>query len=115
VNGNDPGYTCCQNQNLLNFPSTLNTRIDLELLRGAIGVDEANLVGDGPSDRTQSGLWPADHAGLIATLEIPTGSLAVPETSTWVMLLLGFAGVCLGARVGRRRGTPSLVHDQPNV
>ena len=86
--GGRPGYTCCQNQDLLNFPSALDQRIDLELLRGAIGVDEADLLGNDASDRTPSGLWPADHAGFIATLEIPRGSLVVPETSTWVMLLL---------------------------
>jgi endonuclease/exonuclease/phosphatase family metal-dependent hydrolase len=108
ANGKDPGDTCCQNQNLLNFPPTLSERVDLELLQGAIGVDEAHLIGDGDGDRLPSGLWPADHAGVIATLEIPRGSLAVPETSTWVMLLLGFAGVCLGAPMGHRRGSPLL-------
>jgi endonuclease/exonuclease/phosphatase family metal-dependent hydrolase len=106
ANGNDPGDTCCQNQNLLNFPSTLSERVDLELLQGAIGVDEAHLIGDGDGDRLPSGLWPADHAGVIATLEIPRGSLAVPETSTWVMLLLGFAGMCLAAPIGHRLGSP---------
>jgi endonuclease/exonuclease/phosphatase family metal-dependent hydrolase len=107
ANGKDPGETCCQNQNLLNFPSTLSERIDLELLLGAVGVDEAHLIGDGDGDRLPSGLWPADHAGLITTLEIPKGSLTVPEMSTWVMLLLGVVGVGFvghrGARKGRER------------
>jgi hypothetical protein len=101
ANGADPGYTCCQNQNLLNFPSTLNQRIDLELLRGAIGVDEMNLVGDDAGDRLPSGLWPADHAGAITTLDIPEGSIAVPESSTWIMMLLGF--VALGFAGWRAR------------
>jgi hypothetical protein len=116
ANGTDPGYTCCQNQNLLNFPSTLNQRIDLELLLGAIGVDDAHLIGDGADDRLPSGLWPADHAGLITTLEIPRGSLAVPEASTWAMLLLGFVGICLGTPIWRRRGSAlPAVKGQPGL
>jgi endonuclease/exonuclease/phosphatase family metal-dependent hydrolase len=116
ANGTDPGYTCCQNQNLLNFPSTLNQRIDLELLLGAIGVDDAHLIGDGADDRLPSGLWLADHAGLIITLEIPQGSLAVPETSTWAMLLLGFVGICLGTLIWRRRGSVlPAVKGQPGL
>jgi endonuclease/exonuclease/phosphatase family metal-dependent hydrolase len=91
--GGDPGYTCCQDQDLLNFPSALDQRVDLELLRGAIGVDGADLRGDNAADRTPSGLWPSDHAGLITTLEIPRGSLVIPEPSTWAMMLLGFAGL----------------------
>jgi endonuclease/exonuclease/phosphatase family metal-dependent hydrolase len=114
ANGSDPGYTCCQNQNLMNFPSELNTRVDLVLLQGAIGVDGVQLIGDSPDDRTPSGLWPADHAGVVATLEIPTGSLAVPETSTWVMLLLGFGGLSLTARLWHRRDSPPpAVHSEP--
>ena len=62
ANGNDPGYTCCQDQNLMNNPSALSQRIDLMLLREDIGVDDAQLVGDQLGDRTPSGLWPADHA-----------------------------------------------------
>ena len=30
----DPGFTCCQAENLLNTPSSLNQRIDLALFRG---------------------------------------------------------------------------------
>ena len=107
ANGADPGYTCCQNQNLLNFPSTLNQRIDLELLRGAIGVDEMNLVGDGAGDRLPSGLWPADHAGLIATLDIPQGSIAVPEASTWAMTFLGFVALGFAGWRARSRQAPA--------
>lgn len=100
----DPGFTCCQAQNLLNTTSSLDQRIDLALLRGGIGVDDVHLVGDSDSDRTTpSGLWPADHAGLVATLEIPQRSMTVPETSTWVMTLLGFVG--LGGWAARSRRT----------
>jgi hypothetical protein len=36
AHGGDPGYTCCQAQNLLNATSSLNQRIDLALLRGGM-------------------------------------------------------------------------------
>jgi endonuclease/exonuclease/phosphatase family metal-dependent hydrolase len=77
--GNDPGYTCCQAQDLLNATSSLNQRIDLVLLRGGIGVDGIQVIGDSTGDRTPSGLWPSDHAGVVATREIPEGNVAVPD------------------------------------
>ncbi len=106
----DPGYTCCQDQDLLNFPSALDQRVDLELLRGAIGVDGADLLADNAGDRTPFGLWPSDHAGLITTLEIPRGSLVIPETSTWVMMAIGFAGLGFAGYRQRRtlRGAASV-------
>jgi hypothetical protein len=41
----------------------------LILFRGAIDVDDVELVGDKQADRTPSGLWPSDHAGVVATLQ----------------------------------------------
>jgi len=70
AHGLDPGLTCCQNPNLMNITSNYTTRVDLVLLRGGIDVRDIHLVGNNPSDRTQ-GLWPSDHAGLVATLRIP--------------------------------------------
>ncbi|MER7459567.1 endonuclease/exonuclease/phosphatase family protein [Micromonospora sp. NPDC126480] len=67
----DPGFTCCQAPDLRNPVSTLSLRIDLVLFRGNVGVKEIHLVGDEQSDRTQSGLWPSDHAGVVATLRPP--------------------------------------------
>jgi endonuclease/exonuclease/phosphatase family metal-dependent hydrolase len=67
----DPGFTCCQAANLLNATSLLSHRIDLVMLRGAFHVHEISLIGDQPADRTPSGLWPSDHAGIAATLRLP--------------------------------------------
>jgi endonuclease/exonuclease/phosphatase family metal-dependent hydrolase len=67
----DPGLTCCQAANLLNPTSQVDRRIDLILLRGALQVVDIRLVGEKPGDRTPSGLWPSDHAGVVATLKIP--------------------------------------------
>jgi hypothetical protein len=71
---NQPGFTCCQDADLLNattFP-TLKHRIDLILFRGLAGVNNMKVFGDKPqTDRTPSGLWPSDHAGIVATLAGP--------------------------------------------
>lgn len=64
-----PGLTCCQNQNVLNPVSELSSRVDLILYRGKFSVRDVELVGENPRDRTPSGLWPSDHAGVLATLE----------------------------------------------
>ena len=65
-----PGYTCCQASNLLNPVSALNLRIDLILTRGAVSVENIKVIGDRASDRTASGLWPSDHAGLVASIRL---------------------------------------------
>jgi hypothetical protein len=69
------GYTCCQDVDLRNGVSALDQRIDFVLLR-ATGSGQAtripgsvrmDIVGAAPGDRTPiHGLWPADHAGLVA-------------------------------------------------
>jgi hypothetical protein len=56
---------------LLNARSQLSHRIDLIMLRGAFTVEDISLIGNKPSDRTPSGLWPSDHAGIVATLAGP--------------------------------------------
>ncbi len=65
-----PGFTCCQDSFLLSPVSLLSRRIDLVLFRGDIGVVRVDVVGDNPADRSPSGFWPSDHAGVVATLEI---------------------------------------------
>ena len=67
----DPGFTAHQAENLLNPTSLLNHRIDLVLFRGGFGVADISLIGNQPADRTSSGLWPSDHAGVAATLRLP--------------------------------------------
>jgi endonuclease/exonuclease/phosphatase family metal-dependent hydrolase len=62
--------TCCQAPDLLNATSTLAQRIDFILFRGAFAVRGAETVGDSQADRTPSGLWPSDHAGVAGTVEL---------------------------------------------
>jgi endonuclease/exonuclease/phosphatase family metal-dependent hydrolase len=66
--GDDGGFTCCHRERLDDPGDTLRTRIDLILTRGAITATEAVVVGHRPAD-LRSGLWPSDHAGVVATLE----------------------------------------------
>jgi endonuclease/exonuclease/phosphatase family metal-dependent hydrolase len=73
------GFTCCHAADLRNEESTLDQRIDLVLVgsgfmtRGGklVGGVHATVVGDERVDRTPSGLWPSDHAGVVATLALP--------------------------------------------
>jgi endonuclease/exonuclease/phosphatase family metal-dependent hydrolase len=65
----DPGLTCCFPE-FLSQTSDLYSRIDLILYRGDIQALSAQVVGDDPADRTPGGLWPSDHAGVVATLRI---------------------------------------------
>ena len=77
--GSDPGYTCCQADNLRNTMSELGTgddggRIDLIFTKGVSLRRSATIttytVGDKASDKTANGLWPSDHAGVVAHLPI---------------------------------------------
>lgn len=66
--GSGAGFTCCQAIDLLNPTSQLNQRIDLILLQGGLQVSDVKRVGQKVADRTASGLWPSDHAGVVATV-----------------------------------------------
>ena len=71
VHPHDPGFSCCQAENLLNPASQLSTRIDRILFHSSrISVEDVQLVGDDPSDRIPSGQWPSDHAGIVGRLSI---------------------------------------------
>lgn len=60
------GYTCCQAPSLDNRFSRLSRRTDLVLLRGAVQAPRLILVGAWNDTRTPGGLWPSDHAGVMA-------------------------------------------------
>jgi endonuclease/exonuclease/phosphatase family metal-dependent hydrolase len=66
----NPGLTCCQDENLRNEESKFDRRIDLIMLRGRGQVLRARVVGDEPDERTVGGLWPSDHAGVVARLRL---------------------------------------------
>lgn len=96
--GVGPGFTSHQAANLLNPVSTLDQRIDFVFGRGmqTSSIDE---VGDEPGDRILPlGLWPSDHAGLVATLTV------VPEPHVLLLLIVAlvlarqYAGVSKSRR-----------------
>lgn len=70
VDSEGTGNTCCQDDNLLNEVSDHSVRIDqifvrnLELPASVM----THTIGDKPSERLASGLWPSDHAGVVAHL-----------------------------------------------
>ncbi|MGO9452456.1 MAG: endonuclease/exonuclease/phosphatase family protein [Candidatus Binataceae bacterium] len=68
LNQDDFGNTCCQAPDLRNSVSELNRRLDLILTRGAITPISAKLVGADPAARTPWGVWPSDHAAVVAKL-----------------------------------------------
>lgn len=63
-----PGFTCCQAQFVNNFTSELSRRIDLILVLGTVGAQNAALFGGDQASKTPDGLWPSDHAGVAAQL-----------------------------------------------
>lgn len=68
---NGAGLTCCHPNDLHTPSPTLTKRVDLVLTRGGFETVSADVLGEEPGDRTPSGLWPSDHAGLVATLRLP--------------------------------------------
>ncbi len=68
----DPGFTWpLHGEDPFTPVSTPNQRIDLVLARGEFGVLGARLIGNNQlTDLTPSGLWPSDHAGVVAILRI---------------------------------------------
>lgn len=63
------GNTCCQDDDILNEISDLTVRIDQIFVRNLDFTSVlTNTVGDKPDDRLPSGLWPSDHAGVVAQL-----------------------------------------------
>jgi len=67
----DPGPTCCFEATLTDPADPLTSRIDLVLHGTDVKAARARVVGSDPDDRTASGLWPSDHAGVVARLVFP--------------------------------------------
>jgi exonuclease III len=64
-----PGFTCCQANDLRNVTSQLDSRIDLIWLLGQLPAvtPDVHVIGADQADKTSTGLWPSDHAGVVAT------------------------------------------------
>ena len=69
-----PGNTCCQPGELKNEESALSVRIDQIFVRNLELSASIPIVthtfGDSAADRLPTGIWPSDHAGVVAHLPI---------------------------------------------
>ncbi len=63
------GLTCCQPE-LLSQSQSLYERIDLVLFTAGVDAVAVHVVGNQATDKTASGLWPSDHAGVVAELQV---------------------------------------------
>lgn len=85
----ESGYTCCQPPDLRNDQSRLGKRVDAVLYRGPVSSVSARRVGHAPEDRVtarvdgeQVAVWPSDHAGVVATLELSAPTRSGTSVST---------------------------------
>jgi endonuclease/exonuclease/phosphatase family metal-dependent hydrolase len=67
--GRESGFTCCQSADL-DDPSELFERIDFVFVRNGPTAIAIERVGEEEADRTDSGFWPSDHAGLSAVVRL---------------------------------------------
>lgn len=67
--GEPDGFTCCQEENLLNQRSALYERIDLIFSSEEPRQVKVHLSGNKQADKSPAGLWPSDHAGVTARLD----------------------------------------------
>lgn len=71
--GDNPGYSCCQDADLLNIQSYLGERIDMVLsIQKPDEVKKARVLGSSTSDKTPpagQGLWPSDHGSVAIELQ----------------------------------------------
>ena len=70
VNPGQIGATAGQAADLRNETSLLTRRIDMVFASSGWQPISAVVVGEEPDDKTASGLWPSDHAGVVATLRL---------------------------------------------
>ncbi len=64
------GFTCCQAADIRNAESAHNVRIDQIFVRNITTATAivTHTIGDTPADRLPAGLWPSDHAGVVAQI-----------------------------------------------
>ncbi len=66
----DNGFTCCESGDLTSPLPQLSSRIDDVLTRGGAHVLLEGRVGVLPLEKTRNGLWPSDHAGVVALVRL---------------------------------------------
>jgi endonuclease/exonuclease/phosphatase family metal-dependent hydrolase len=79
------GATCCQAPDLDNLLSLLSGRIDYVFERGFSSIESAFRVGDTPFENVRP-RWASDHAGVVATVDLPEPSTGVLFAAAIVLL-----------------------------
>jgi hypothetical protein len=83
LKGNEgPGYTSPFSAALLDPDPNLYQRLDLIFAKNfglPIGPVQAEVIGIRQKDRTPSGLWPSDHAGVAARLHFKLNDLNIKD------------------------------------
>jgi hypothetical protein len=62
--------TCCFGELITDDAPDFGSRIDHVLSRGPVSELSSRLIGVDPSLRTDTGLWPTDHGGVVARLQV---------------------------------------------
>jgi endonuclease/exonuclease/phosphatase family metal-dependent hydrolase/lysophospholipase L1-like esterase len=88
---NYPGFTAQPQVDLQSPVFGATQRIDYILTRGGFDPDGMQIRGTAPTDKTPSGLWPSDHAAVVATLDLP-GHHDDQDDEAGPMLRLGVLG-----------------------
>ena len=97
------GYSGPKTVQLLTFEETVNSSFLLSSSSFALSTGDGGTKAFFAADVTTTFATGASNTGPVGGLTIST---AVPEPSTWAMMILGFMGV--GFMAYRRRGQPSL-------
>jgi endonuclease/exonuclease/phosphatase family metal-dependent hydrolase len=73
VHGSRLANSCCTNQENIKDPppAPFDHHVDHILVKPRMRVLSNRIVGNNPGNRTRSGLWPSDHGGHVARLQIP--------------------------------------------
>src|SRR4029077_17905756 len=71
----EPPLTCCHLafEDLVNDPKAeyqVGNELDHVFSRGDFTVLDEHLLGDTPNPQAEPFIWPSDHAGMVATLQI---------------------------------------------
>lgn len=79
--GKSKGFTCCHDSDLLNAESSLNERIDFILLKNKKDwhVVKVEVIGESQLDKTETRLWPSDHAGVVVKLKLKNCKLNLQD------------------------------------
>lgn len=86
ANPGNPGYTWgndpdLRNTNAMSYQIFLQGpfRMDLIMSRGPFQASSMKRVGVLPTERTATGMWPSDHAGIVAKLKLTNQSVTTLE------------------------------------